>query len=907
MTTAMSPRNILIAGIVLILLNVAALAPMATNAVPDAVEENFESFSKESACADDACIEAEEDWASSTGQRDFYGYSITNVADVMANGTAPTYEKIGPVTYDITTTRTITGYDATAGELTYNSVKSFACAADTAVPCDTEVSQLNIAFQTQVIGATGLAMGGIMDLTKIGFAVQMVLQDMNTTQAGIGTAASLAQNYASTGDGFGSGFYGAWELSETGMGIMALNENDGNTLPAADFTGTVMEKAMMNTTHPIDTAFNISLQEPLGPVAFVGLGAPETLLSTVMADPSNSTVMQRAGTYGYMAMTMMDTTGDGTPDTPVPDFAQTFVRDWSIYAGVGQMFAGHGGGSDANLTDNTDLGERLRTLTGVDMTGVNAVGLMIAGHMTDNPTGIVATNAESTAFGMAEFLTMEASEVMTAYNMTAEQYGAVAGWVAGWATSASSAQLGLLGGVGTMNAEQFVNQTFGGMSPVGDPYLERSLNLGGAWSELYGNDPVALSQAQSGNLLYGPLGLTTDSGAAIFLYGELSGFTPPLNFSTNPPTPGVPMAWDAATIGALYGIDTNAATAVRALMMGPIYGTTADSFVPSYLIDNFGTTPYLTQSFNNWLLGWHDPVNAFLATGNPMDMTVGWTSLETNATYYSSPNIANGDGTNYTMCTGEGGDCDQGETLAEDGSTQLSWRNDAMFAATFGLISPESLVGTTGGFLTGTSDKVDVSGYAIADITCDSTSTVKGIPVDDCSATVVATERNIQANLLETYSLLDATPGALPVYFGSDITMQAEQLSGLIIAGESKSTFYLDTRAHTSQASAPSMNDLVPVFEIHSSSMIGDSDAEDMESAIVQNQDKMTYWTNFDSWIDYVTLLFWVGGIAMIGMGMVGAANASSEEETMDASTTEDASEDTSVEAEEKEDAPTDE
>jgi len=154
----------LIAGIVLVLLNVAALAPMATNAVPDAVEDNFESFSKESACANDDCTEAEEDWASSTGQRDFYGYSITNVADVMANGTAPTYEKIGPVTYDITTTRTITGYDATAGELTYNSVKSFECAEDTAVSCDTEVSQLNIAFQTQVIGATGLAItGGIMD------------------------------------------------------------------------------------------------------------------------------------------------------------------------------------------------------------------------------------------------------------------------------------------------------------------------------------------------------------------------------------------------------------------------------------------------------------------------------------------------------------------------------------------------------------------------------------------------------------------------------------------------------------------------------------------------------------------------------------------------------------------------
>nr|ADD92960.1 hypothetical protein [uncultured archaeon MedDCM-OCT-S04-C140] len=302
-------------------------------------------------------------------------------------------------------------------------------------------------------------------------------------------------------------------------------------------------------------------------------------------------------------------------------------------------------------------------------------------------------------------------------------------------------------------------------------------------------------------------------------------------------------------------------------------------------MSSFGTTPYLTQSFNNWLLGWHDPVSAFLATGNPMDYSVGWTSLETNETYFSSDvlnngaAVANGDGTNYTMCTGEGGDCDQGETLAEDGSTQLSWRNDAMFAATYGLISPESLVDTTGGFLTGDGDKVDVSGYAIADVTCDGTATVKGIPVDTCSATVVATERSIQANLLETYSLLDATPGALPVYFGSEITMSAEELSGLIIAGESASTFYLDTREHTNQASTPAMSDLVPVFEIKSSSMIDDDDAEDMESAIVTNQDSMMYWTNFDHPIDFVTLIFWLGGIALIAVGMVSAANAPDEKE----------------------------
>ena len=75
------------------------------------------------------------------------------------------------------------------------------------------------------------------------------------------------------------------------------------------------------------------------------------------------------------------------------------------------------------------------------------------------------------------------------------------------------------------------------------------------------------------------------------------------------------------------------------------------------------------------------------------------------------------------------------------------------------------------------------------------------------------------------------------------------------------------------------MADLDPVFEIQSSSMIADDDAETMESSIVQNQDRMTYWTNFDSWVDYVTLLFWVGGIAMVAMGTIGAANTSTEEE----------------------------
>ena len=602
---------------------------------------------------------------------------------------------------------------------------------------------------------------------------------------------------------------------------------------------------------------DVSLLSDVGTMVFAGH------CSAFPTDLANATT--RATIWNYMGS----------------DDATTIANDYAMCYGIGGNFANNfGGGDEAWMLDTTgtsiNASARLGYL-GITMDNTAAMAMLFGIPGDDAITGLLEVSESGTEFGVGNFLAMDAATAMAAYGMDAATYGAVAGWAGGWITDATSLPMILLGGSGDMTASLFVNTTFGAEDPLNGGYLENSLNLGGFWGLAEGRDNIALEPAVSGNALYGPLGLTTSNGAAIFLYGELSGMTPPINFSTM--GPGTPVVWDEATIGALYGVDANAAAAMRALMMGPIYGTTAESFVPGFLMSSFGTTPYLTQSFNNWLLGWHDPVSAFLATGNPMDMTVGWTSLETNETYYSSPDIANGDGTNYTMCTGESGDCDQGETLAEDGSTQLSWRNDAMFAATYGLITQESLVGTTGGFLTGSGDKVDVSGYAVADITCDGTSEVKGIPVDDCSASVVATERNIQANLLETYSLLDATPGALPVYFGSEITMQAEQLSGLIIAGESSSTFYLDTRAHTSQASTPSMSDLVPVFEIKSSSMIGDSDAEEMESAIVQNQDSLSYWTNFDSWIDFVTLFFWVAGIAMIGIGMVGAANTPTEED----------------------------
>ena len=902
----MSPRNMLIAGIVLILLNVAALAPMATGAVEGAVEDNFESFTKDSVCADADCTEAEEDWASSTSPRDFYGYSITNVADVMANGTAPTYERIGPVTYDITTTRTILDYDSAAGELTYNSVKSFACSADTEVPCDTEVSQLNIAFQPAVIGATNALIGATMDATKAAFVTGMLAKDLESLQPGAASASAMSSTYADTvaavtsaggteamaSAGIGNEFF---HNTTTGFNVYfaAMNLSGMNNVSEAGFGGMTLDyTTAMQGAAPSFTDLTYAFTGAVMP----GSGADVSLLSDVgtmvfaghcdayPTDLTNATT--RAKIWGY----------------EVADNATTIANDYTMCYGIGGNFASNFGGGNADwMLDTTGTAVNAATrlsYMGITMDNAAAMGMLFGAPGDDNITGLLEISDDKTDNGAAKFLGyMAAGDMTAAMDATGIRdpttLGQVAAWVTGWFNDSTSLPMVLLGGSGDMTGSLFVNTTFGAEDPLNGGYLSTSLNIGqedgsSLW-ELLGRDAIDLDPSLSGHILYNEdTGLTTQGGAVLFLYGELSGQTPPI-FDGNS------LPWNEATIATMYGVDENVSSAMRLLMMGDpakagIYGTTAEAKVPGYLM-SIGAMPYLTQSFNNWLLGWQDA-----ATG-------GWLSLETNETYYGSGGVANGDGTNYTMCTGEAGACDKGETLAEDGSIYLSWRNEAMMNGTYGLITPESLVGTTGGFLTGTGDKVDVSGYAIANITCDGTSEVKGIPVDDCSASVVATERNIQANLLETYTLLDATPGALPVYFGSEISMQAEQLSGLIIAGSSESTFYLDTRAHTNQASTPSMSDLVPVFEIKSSSMIGDSDAEEMESAIVQNQDKMTYWTNFDSWIDFVTLFFWVAGIAMVGMGMVGAANAPTEEESEDTSAPAEEEAPEAAEEEAKEDA----
>ena len=859
--------SILIAtGLVLVSLNL-ALGAYATGQVPAAVEEAVAMKAKDDICENTMCTKVNEDWAESTSERDFYAWHILNVDDVIENMSAPIYEKIGPVTYDVTLKKEVDSYDIKNGLLTYKQITSYACSKDTAVPCSTEVSQLNIAFNPQVVGATGTAIDAVMGITKTGFASGVIgihfqqvsaakevadynlynIQNLQAVEGYIVMLPSDAESYY---------LDGMFDLFNEAYGDAFLDDNtttylaEGGVRPEWNATDVDLEYAFREAVGP--SGEDISLLNYMGPLVYAAMGEPESL-EDIEADPANSTTMERAQLWGFEHPT---------------DLNITLSRDWTLYGGMGSLMMDYGALDDDYLMnddeDAVNLSVRADRLLGMEIDDDVARTVLTLGNNTAEPLGILAVSDSGTSFGLSAFLEMNKQDAIDTYGIDSNQHDILKDFCGDWATDVSSLPLILVGGEGNMTASDFVNTSFGAEDPVNGGYLQYSLNAGGMWGTgTYGfpsGDSIDITKEESANILYGPWGLTTPEGASMFLYGELSGKSLPINYSTG--VDAEPMEWTNDTVAAIYGVDVEAAGAARLLMMEVVF----KSFVPEFLIDSFGTSKYLTQSVNNWILGWHDPVNAYLYGDGSDDMTAGWTSLESNETYFGSSEfveggIATGDPDKpylITMCTGETDTCDKGETVMSGDSEYVGWRTLEKEEATFGLITAEKQGETTGGFITGEDDLIDLSGYGTAGVKCSKEDTLKGIPVDVCTASMDPLSRSIQAKLINSGDLLDAIPGALPVYFGSDVELKVEQLSGAIIAGKSKSTFWLDTRPTWEQQTSPTISDLQEVFVIETNGELDDETAETMESQIVTNQDTFAWFTNFDHWADYIGLSLWI-------------------------------------------------
>ena len=921
-----SLNAILIAtGLVLVSLNL-GLSAYAVGQVPAAVEDAVATKVKDDICKNLLCTEVNEDWETSTSQRDFYAWHILNLDDVSQNNSEPLYERIGPITYDVTLNRAVDNYDIKNGLLTYTQSTSYSCASETEIPCSQEISQLNIAFNPQVVGATGTAINAVMDITKTGFVSGVLDIHMKQVSAAIAVAYEIrnehmdnlsdvegasstsivntnlgnsAESYFLDGmfeafdEAYGEAFLddenktylgeggseprwvdGTWDddgdgiLEEdefhyydpnTGELVGDLNENGIEDKEASSFVSTLdLDYAFYNAVGP--SGENLSFVNYMGPLVYAAMGEPDSL-DFILENPAESVTLERADLWGFAHPT---------------DLNITLARDWTLYGGMGSLMLGYGAGNDAYLSDysedNVTLSERVKRMFGLEMDDDVAAKLLNLGNNTDEPLGILAVSESGTSFGLSEFLDMSKQSAIDTYGITESQHQVLKEYCNDWMEGTTLLPLILVGGEGYISASEFVNQSFGSVNPIDDSYTEFSLNIGGEWGTgAYGfpaGNPIDLTKNESANMLYGKWGLTTSWGASMFLYGELSGKSLPINYTNNQSAPH--KEWTNQTVADIYGVDVEAAGAARLLVREVIF----KNFVPEFLIDSFGTSKYLTQSMNNWLLGWHDPVNAYLETGDTENKTAGWTSLEANETFYGSAEfveggISTGEPIKITICTGEVDTCDKGETVQVGDGEYVTWRTLEKQKATHKLITAELQEDTTGGFITGDGDKIDLSGYGYADVKCEKESKLKGIPVDICTAEMKPLERPIQAKLINSGELIDAIPGALPVFFESKVEIKVEQISGAIIAGQSQSIFWLDTRNTTEQQDPPEESDLQQVFMIKTSAELDDETAESMESQIVTNQEMFGFFTNFDHWIDFVALSLWVAGLGTLAFGVL--------------------------------------
>ena len=522
--------------------------------------------------------------------------------------------------------------------------------------------------------------------------------------------------------------------------------------------------------------------------------------------------------------------------------------------------------------------DRVKAISGADIDAADVSELLYAGDGTGSPKGLLATNSGGSSFGVYAFLGLSKDAAKESYALDDAQYDAIWAWADGWMSGATEFPMALRDGTGSLNSSTFVATAFGNEDPLNGGFLTASLNVGGIWGSgalkwLGATGNVALTAEQGHNILYGPLGITT-AAATMFLYGETTGETPPFDMETLTLTAdGEVLPWNASLVATLYGIDINSAESLRFFVNALMFGKT----VPESLVSLFGeeatgypgATEWVTHTVDQWLFGWRDPLIAQLE-GDVDDLRLGWVTLESNKTYFGSDGVLNGNGSIYKICTGENDACDKGEMIEQDGSTQLFWRDDEMEIASFGRLTSISLVGTTGGFITGDGDKVNMGDYAVVDLVKTGEGDYHGLPTHTYRATADAPSHSIQAKLINTRTLLDIFPGAVPVYFSGEVNLEVEPTSNLIIKGASTSRFYVDTREMSVQARTPAtLDDLTPIFEIQTSGEAGEENAAEMKSKITHNQQLFTYWTNFDVWVDYVTLLIYIVADVAILAGVV--------------------------------------
>ena len=863
-------------GVILLLLNVGVgvsgvLDGVIEGNVETAVKDGYDGLDDDG--NRDYTADFDDEWMNASSTKAYYANSISNLEEVLAGTSAPTYERVGPFIYYENTTREVIEYDYEEGSITYSGYETFEWCEDCtwegekSVSGDTVVNQINILWNTQRIAGMGSGIEYGEIFAKAMFAAQMIEFDLSNRAPSMWASDDIAAMASAAGGGkFGN------MSAELAMAAAAYSDPTGQTN-----LWTVTDD---HDLAPIKSAFYtandgygncIALTCDIGPVLIAGMGAP-----------SDTVTPTRAALLGYSDW------------TSAPE--DTAALDWAIYSMAATKFVEHGGGAEIN-SQTPQLKERLNEVSGLLIPDPGTLDNLLFNESVGLLTTFEVGGIPLPGMVVGLLLPLQSGDyfgAMTTYNLDLLKIASLADYVEPWVGlgltgEPSEFELILTGSAGTMVSNEWWLTAFGDYDPLGGTYIPIGLNRDGFAGM------ADLTMEKSDFILNDPAIGLKSSFPGQFMYGELSGMS-------LPDSEGVAHTWDDAYVANLYGISEQEASALRDWVSNFYF----DTVMPVLLNFVTGNTPYYSMPISNWLYGWDDAVSAYFGFWS-------WNSLETNATYYGSDGISTGDWSVYKMSTrgdtlgqrmaqgyinsdGDGmcdydydsnGDFVGYDIPCEDGQVygmteHLTWRAPHREEAASGLLSAHagnddtSLMGTVGSLASPNEPfNLNVAGYAIATSEVGSTTNYKGIEMVDHTVKLDPSNAQIQGKLIGSGSYVDVIPGALPVYLEADIDLKVEPITTAIMYGKVKVTFHLDTRGpgNLNPDLSDNSTESMPVFEIHTFSEIGDDDADSFKASVTDNMGAFG-WTNFGgeagaplSYVHMAIAALYVASIASIGVG----------------------------------------
>ena len=236
----------------------------------------------------------DDEWHVSTAPRVYFANSVTDPSALESENPHDGLTMMGPFIYNVTTTREILDFDYDANTMTYSEYDVFEWCAEctwtdddgvehASVSGDTNVTQVNILWNTQRIGGMGGASGGIFygeTFAKAMFAAGMVEFDLSNRAPSIWASEDIDE------------MVNAFSLSLQAMGMDAVNASilapSGILSGVYSGVGASTEDILNNTEmffpyadsilyDAVDSSTGtcIALTCDIGPVLVAGMGAPD--------------------------------------------------------------------------------------------------------------------------------------------------------------------------------------------------------------------------------------------------------------------------------------------------------------------------------------------------------------------------------------------------------------------------------------------------------------------------------------------------------------------------------------------------------------------------------------------------------------------------------------------------------